>query len=121
MAPTTTNDVDRVIRRRKAYENNKPAEWMAALKEACGVYLIHDGNKKVVYVGMSNTKRLKKTIIRHFQHWIGPGSGPTFTKNHLITVFVTNAATAPKLEKRLIKRHQPPLNIDGKFNEEPPF
>lgn len=64
---------------RKPYERGRPAAWIQELAGKSGTYLIRETFLgEVQYIGESHSGRLKKTLLRHFQRWTGPTSGPTF-------------------------------------------
>jgi excinuclease ABC subunit C len=81
-----------------------------------GCYLFKDGAGKILYVGKA--KNIKKRVASYF---IGKDASP---KTQLLVSKITDAefivtnteVEALILENTLIKRHQPPYNIDLKAN-----
>lgn len=80
-----------------------------------GTYVIRSRKTgRVIYVGYS-ANNLKRTLYRHFQRWNDPKQPNRYTYDprfYDITIYKVNSRTAPKLEKALIKKYNPP---DNKF------
>lgn len=98
-------------------EGRKLSPWVHELAGKSGVYVIREKGflGEIVYVGESHTGRLKKTLLRHFQHWTGKTKGPTFARSKVeIAVFKTRKENAVELQNTLIAEHQPKLNLTGK-------
>lgn len=95
----------------------KYRSWVADLAGKSGVYVIREKGVfgDIVYIGESHTGRLKKTLLRHFQHWTGKTKGPTFTRTEvLVAIFKTRPENAQELQNALIAEHRPKLNVEGK-------
>src|ERR1700691_3391029 len=93
-------------------EGQKLSPWVHELAGKSGVYLI--GEKgflgATACIGESHTGRLKKTLLRHFQHWTGKTKGPTFARSRVeIAVFKTRKENAVELQNALIAEHKPKL------------
>jgi excinuclease UvrABC nuclease subunit len=102
---------------RDLMEGRKLSPWVHELAGKSGVYMIREkgflGN--VLYCGESHTGRLKKTLLRHFQHWTGKTKGPTFARSKVeIAVFKTRKENAVEMQNALIAEYKPTLNIAGK-------
>jgi len=98
-------------------ESRAVAEWVKALKNKSGVYIIRErgwlGN--VLYAGESHTGRLYSTLLRHFQHWTGPTAGPTFAVSKVeVAVIRTPAEKAIETQNAVIAEYQPEYNDKGK-------
>lgn len=87
-------------------------EWVRDLHGKSGVYVIRDlEGGATQYVGESHKGRLKKTLLRHFQRWVGRTAGPTFSRSSVeVSVKVTPSNRAVKAQDRLIFRLKPALN-----------
>jgi hypothetical protein len=71
--------------------------------------------KSGVYIGESHTGRLKKTLLRHFQHWTGKTKGPTFARSKVEIAFIkTRKENAVEFQNALIAEYSPKLNVAGK-------
>ncbi len=87
-----------------------------------GVYLMHDAQGQVIYVGKA--KNLKKRVSSYFRH--GGFASPRLRKL-VDTIFdlsfirTESEAEALVVESRLIKRYQPFFNIDLKMGERYPW
>ena len=102
-------------------------EWVRALRDASGVYVIRDrATGETLYVGESHTGRLYQTLTRHFQAWrrwkswwkgqYGEGHDPglTYPRDRVeVAVRVTSADDAIDEEARLIRRLTPRDNLLG--------
>jgi hypothetical protein len=94
------------------------ADWVRALRGKSGVYLIRSVpsilnlyTSSVLYIGESHTAKLYETLTRHFQHWEGRTSGPTFAHSQVeVRVIVTKPARAVELQDKLICRYKPERN-----------
>ena len=113
-------------------------EWVRALKERAGVYVIRDiDSHEIVYVGSSATQ-LYNTLTRHFQVWRrykgfwrgqyaeGHDPGLTYERNSVeVAVRLTSPSAALDEEMRLIARLKPRDNVIGQSPiidiEEVPF
>ena len=59
-------------------------------------------------MGESHTNKLYETLTRHFQHWKGPTSGPTYTREEVeVQVILTPADKAVDLQDEEICRLWP--------------
>ncbi|HEU0029888.1 MAG TPA: peptidoglycan DD-metalloendopeptidase family protein [Kofleriaceae bacterium] len=110
-------------------------EWVRALKDKSGAYVIRDlDDHEVLYVGCS-VGRLYDTLTRHLQTWrrwkgfwrgqYGEGHDPglTYPRDRVeVAVRITSAADALDEEARLIRRLRPRDNLIGQpIDEEVPF
>ena len=90
--------------------------WVRDLAGKSGVYVVRSKGLlgQIEYVGESHTGRLKKTLLRHFQKWKGPTSGPVFRRGAVeVAVFVTRRENAVELQNAIIAEHSPRLNVLG--------
>jgi excinuclease UvrABC nuclease subunit len=102
---------------RPVKEGRAVAEWVKALKNKSGVYLIRESGwlGEVLYVGESHTGRLNSTLLRHFQRWTGPTAGPTFPVSKVeVAVIRTPAGKAVELQNAVIAEYRPKLNVAEK-------
>jgi excinuclease UvrABC nuclease subunit len=91
--------------------------WVAELEGKSGVYVIREKGffGSIVYIGESHSGRLKKTLLRHFQHWTGKTKGPTFPRTKVeIAIIKTRKENAVEFQNALIAEHRPKLNVSGK-------
>ena len=110
-------------------------EWVRALKDKSGVYVIREIDGDVVYVG-SSAGRLYDTLTRHLQTWrrwkgfwkgqYGEGHDPglAYERDSVeIAVRLTSPASALDEEMRLIRKLKPRDNLIGQPEvlEEAPF
>ena len=112
-------------------------EWVRALKDKAGVYIIRDqASREIVYVG-SSTGRLYDTLTRHFQRWrrykgfwrgqYGEGHDPGLTYDRAdveVAIRLTSSSTCLDEEMRLIARLKPRDNLIGQpqpADDEVPF
>jgi excinuclease ABC subunit C len=86
-------------------------ERLKALPRGPGVYLFHDGDGDVLYVGKAKTLRTR--VRSYFQRGdTRLGTAQLVEKIADVEVIVTrNEAEALHLEQNLVKRHRPPFNI----------
>lgn len=101
----------------EVYQGSQPAPWVRDLTGKSGCYLVKEKGilGSVIYIGESHTGRLKKTLLRHFQHWKGKTSGPTFTKRgYVVAVVRTRPEIAKSTQDALIDEYRPALNTAGK-------
>ena len=100
------------------------AKWVRDLSGKSGVYVIRlKGSRVVVYVGQSHTGRLKKTMIRHFQHWKGNNAGPTYPRGRVEVKVILAPKRVPmilKIEQECLYRLKPRDNETG-WPDEVPF
>jgi hypothetical protein len=94
------------------------AEWIYALREHNGVYLIRDARThEIVYIGESHTNRLFETMTRHLYAWNGRGSGPSYhpTVVELAVIVAETPLDDPVADQyALIQQHEPRDNVmDG--------
>lgn len=69
----------------------------------------------MLYIGESHSDSLLRTLTRHFQHWTGETSGPTFSKSKVeVAIVFASKDTAVDKQNALISEHQPKHNIEGK-------
>ncbi len=90
-----------------------------AFPDKPGVYLMHDENDKIIYVGKA--KSLKKRVSSYFRHANGFAS-PRLRKlvetvRDIATIRTETEMEALLLENKLIKYYQPYFNVDLKMNE----
>jgi excinuclease UvrABC nuclease subunit len=99
---------------------DKPGQyssWVRELGGKSGVYVIKEAGflGEVIYVGESHSGHLKRTLVRHFQNWEGPTSGPTFQKSAVVVAVVrTKPERAVAMQDALIAEFLPRLNSEGK-------
>lgn len=101
-------------------------DWVRALKDKAGVYVIRDAEtREIVYVG-SSAGRLYDTLTRHFQTWRrfkgfwkgqyaeGHDPGLTYDRDSVeVAVRLTSPAASLDEEMRLIRRLKPRDNLIG--------
>jgi hypothetical protein len=101
-------------------------EWIRALKDKAGVYIIRDiETREIVYVG-SSSKQLYATLTRHFQTWrrskrfwrgqYGQGHDPglTYPRGRVeVAVRITSPSVSLDEEMRLIRKLTPRDNLIG--------
>lgn len=114
--------------RRPCDDQGKLLPWLNDLRNLSGCYVIRSragwlSGPKVLYVGMSETGRLAKTIKRHLYPW--PDSPErqhaVYDKAEIeIAVRVTPPPAARGAEANLIRRLNPRDNGNG-FGGERPF
>lgn len=98
-------------------EGRKYRPWIAALAGKSGVYIIREKGflGSILYIGESHTGRLKKTLLRHFQHWTGKTKGPTFARSKVeVAIIPTRKENAQEFQNALISEYRPKLNVEGK-------
>lgn len=98
------------------------AETIALLPEKPGVYQYYDKQGKLLYVGKAIN--LKKRVASYFveRKDRDPKTAMLVTQiASLSTIVTTSEAEALLLEDSLIKKHQPPYNIDLKDNKNYPY
>ena len=83
-----------------------------------GVYLMHDSDKNIIYVGKA--KSLRKRVSSYFRH--SNFASPRLRKlvdtiRDISTIRTESEIEALILENRLIKLYQPFFNVDLKMNE----
>lgn len=93
-------------------------ERIKKFPEKPGVYIMHDANGDIIYVGKA--KKLKRRVLSYFRH--SNFSSPRLRKlvdtvNDIATIRTESEIEALILENRLIKQYQPFFNIDLKMNE----
>ena len=93
-----------------------------SLPLAPGVYLMHDKDDTIIYVGKA--KKLKNRVSQYFQSGRGHDL-KTHTMvgqvDHFDTIIVSSEFEALVLENALIKQHQPRYNILLKDDKGYPF
>ena len=103
-------------------EGRRLAAWVKGLNGKSGVYLIRQTfpsptlipQTEIVYIGESHTGRLLKTLLRHFQHWEGPTSGPTFPPSKCeVAIVRTRPERAEEMQNALIEEYRPRLNVEA--------
>lgn len=101
-------------------------DWIRALKDKAGVYVIRDiETREIVYVG-SSAGRLYDTVTRHFQRWrrykgfwrgqYGEGHDPGLTYDRdavEVATRITSPSKSLDEEMRLIARLRPRDNLLG--------
>ena len=90
--------------------NDKIKSLIANLKHLPGVYLMHDKNDKIIYVGKA--KDLQKRVSQYF---LKPQSGKVFKMvqnvDYFETIITNNEKEALILEMNLIQEHYPRFNV----------
>lgn len=94
--------------------------FVATLPEGTGVYLWIDAGGRVLYVGKA--KNIRKRIQGHLAH------GAEYGKEEMLhlavrvdAILTSNEGAAFLLENTLIKKHQPPFNIDLRDDKTYPY
>jgi hypothetical protein len=111
-------------------------EWVRALRDQSGVYVIRDrGTREVLYVGESHSGNLYETMTRHFQRWTrwkrwwdgqyadtsGHDPGITYARDAVeVATRVTTQNDAIDEERRLIERLRPRDNLRGQPVDDEP-
>jgi len=99
------------------------AEWLNALRNQSGAYVIRNRrNHEVFYVGVSYSGRLAKTIKRHFYEWNDDAERVHHVYDRQaveVAVRLTPPTTAAGAEANLIRRLEPRDN--GYTPAERPF
>ena len=99
-------------------KRDKLADMAAVLPDSAGVYLIHDADGEILYIGKAGS--LKKRVGSYFRKStdIGPWKqGMLVEIDHVKTIECEDDWEALLLESRLIKDHRPKYNslqLDGK-------
>lgn len=86
-----------------------------AAKDKSGCYVIKE-NEKVVYVGMSRTNNLYKTLTRHFQQWTANQRVNTYdvwSNTYKVKIIYTTQRKAERMECELFKKYKPRDNDDN--------
>ena len=101
---------------------DKLKDKIRTLPNRPGVYLMHDGQGRVIYIGKA--KCLKKRVSSYLRH--GRFSSPRLKKLtesvcDLSFIRTESEAEALIVESRLIKRYQPFFNVDLKMGERYPW
>ena len=88
-----------------------------------GVYIIAEApaddsdeeHGRVLYVGHSHTGALRRTLIRHFQHWKGATAGVTYDPATVVVLIYTtdDGEEAKRWERAAIKDFGPRDNDEG--------
>lgn len=108
-------------------------DWVRALKDKAGVYVIRSADGEIVYVG-SSAGRLYDTLTRHFQRWRrwknfwkgqyseGHDPGLTYPRGEMeVAVRLTSPDASLDEEMAMIRRLRPRDNLIGQPDEEAPF
>ncbi len=94
------------------------AEQRRRLPDAPGVYVFHDADDRVVYVGKS--KSIRKRVASHFSSRSTLGGSPDEVER--IDFLVTDTeAEALIAEQQFIKRHRPVLNVKLRDDKSYPY
>jgi excinuclease ABC subunit C len=97
-----------------------PKEHIEALPDSTGIYLWLDTAGKVLYVGKA--KNIKKRIQGHLAHGAEYGKAEMLERAvHIDTILTSSESAAFLLENTLIKKHQPPFNVDLKDDKTYPY
>ena len=90
--------------------NEKIKQCIANLKHLPGVYLMHDKDDKIIYVG-----KAKDLFKRVSQYFLRPQSGKVFKMvtevDYFETIITANEKEALVLEMNLIQTHYPKFNV----------
>ncbi len=93
---------------------------LPTLPDSPGVYLWLDAGGKVLYVGKA--KNIRKRIQGHLAHGAGYGKEEMLLRAVRVDAILTSSEGAAfLLENTLIKKHQPPFNIDLKDDKTYPY
>ena len=80
------------------------------LKHLPGVYLMHDKNDKIIYIGKA--KDLYKRVSQYFlRPQVGKVAKMAFEAEYFETIITNNEKEALILEMNLIQTHYPKFNI----------
>ena len=83
---------------------------IANLKHLPGVYLMHDANDKIIYIGKA--KDLYKRVSQYFlRPQVGKVAKMAFEAEYFETIITNNEKEALILEMNLIQTHYPKFNI----------
>jgi excinuclease ABC subunit C len=97
-----------------------PSNLPASLPEGTGVYLWLDAKGRVLYVGKA--KNIRKRIQGHLAHGADYGKAEMLLRAVQVDTILTSSESAAfLLENTLIKKHQPPFNIDLKDDKTYPY
>lgn len=100
--------------------NNKISKLIENLKHLPGVYLMHDVNDQIIYVGKA--KDLKKRVSQYF---LRPQTGKVFKMVQNVayfeTIITSNEKEALILEMNLIQQHYPRFNVLLKDDKHYPY
>ena len=98
----------------------KLKQLIANLKHLPGVYLMHDKNDNIIYVGKA--KDLQKRVSQYF---LKPQSGKVFKMvqnvDYFETIITDNEKEALILEMNLIQKHYPRFNVLLKDDKHYPY
>src|SRR5580704_12158716 len=98
---------------RDLMEGRKFSPWVHELARKSGVYMIKEKGflGDILYIGESHENCLKRTLLRHFQHWTGKTKGPTFARSKVeVAVIPTRKGNAVEMQNALIAEYSPTLN-----------
>lgn len=101
------------LRFRKVCNSKTFASWVRSLSKSSGVYLIRALDGEMLYIGESHTKRLYKTLTRHFQKWSDYRRYRIVYDRNSVRVAVVQTPDEIAFEKQnvLIARFKPRDNI----------
>ena len=92
------------------------AQQRRALPDAPGVYLFHDGDGEILYVGKARS--IRKRVASHFS---GGESKLTSRVERIEFLVTANEAEALLAEQSFIKRHRPRFNIRLRDDKSYPY
>ncbi len=92
------------------------AEQRRALPDSPGVYLFHDGDGELLYVGKARS--IRKRVASHFS---GGETRLTSRVDRIDTLVTANEAEALLAEQSFIKRHRPRFNIRLRDDKSYPY
>lgn len=96
------------------------SDLLPTLPESTGVYLWLDAEGRVLYVGKA--KNIRKRIQGHLAQGAEYGKAEMLERAvHIDTILTSSESAAFLLENTLIKKHQPPFNIDLKDDKTYPY
>jgi len=102
--------------------SSKVRELVRSFPSRPGVYLMHDENGNVIYVGKA--KNLKKRVSSYFRHsgFASPRLAKLVKSIEDISIIRTESeAEAFIVEARLIKKYSPFFNVDLKMSDRYPY
>lgn len=92
------------------------APQLAGVRDRNGVYVIKARDSgRILYVGESHSRALTKTVLRHFQHWVGDTAGAKYRRDG-VTVWLRpfpSGDDAVRWQNRLITSLEPRDNVQG--------
>lgn len=114
----------RLTYRKIVGRDGKFLPWLDALSNKSGVYVIASKRGRILYVGESHTRALRKTVTRHFWRW----KDSVERKHHCydpqavkVAVVAIDSRSAVKRQNDLIHGLKPRDNLLIPVEEKNPF